>query len=375
MTTLTAEEPATTTVKTDDTAAELTTQPLAAPVRRGWYRRLGAVLAVPLWMIVVASVACLSLAWAWRFDPDATSRPVRLLQSGLFYVRVFQFAMALGLVACAGLALVLLRWRLLIVALLAAGPWLALEVARAVPAEPVAANGPKIRLASMNVYAFNDDTEAILAAARELDADVLLMQEFNTSSGGRSRELEALREMYPYVVSPRDFSKITGMRAVFSRYPVELAADHANVGQSDNRRRVEVILPSGHRLAVYSVHHSSPGMPSTVMGNMQQARSLVASLPAEQMPAVWAGDFNASTWTPQLSWLRGAGLTEAFDAAGTGRGATWPFGNQLGDAKYLPSVRIDNIFMNKGVTALASGVGPFTGSDHRPVWADLQLVD
>jgi endonuclease/exonuclease/phosphatase (EEP) superfamily protein YafD len=46
-------------------------------------------------------------------------------------------------------------------------------------------------------------------------------------------------------------------------------------------------------------------------------------------------------------------------------GRTWP-------AKH-PHSQIDHLWISDGLTSVSSGVAPATDSDHRPVWARLQL--
>ena len=338
-------------------------------------RAVSLIVGVPTWIIVVATALLLATAWLWHYDPAAKGSVATRLQALLFMARTYQFPFALLLLTSSAVALLVSRGRLALIALLAAMPLLAMEAWLILPGgSSRQGTGPVIRVASMNVYSRNGDTASIVSAAREMNADVLVLQEFNTWNNGRAAEIEALSEMYPYRVLPRDLSRLVGMRAVFSRLPIEPANAHPNARQDFTRHRLEVVLDGGQHLAIYNVHHSSPGTVEKVMVNLQQAESLVTSLPQEEMPAVWLGDFNAPTWSPQLVGLKAAGLTEAFDAAAVGRGTTWPTGTHHGLLDYLPAVRLDNIFVNAGVVPVAAGVGPDTGSDHRPVWADLQLA-
>jgi len=74
--------------------------------------------------------------------------------------------------------------------------------------------------------------------------------------------------------------------------------------------------------------------------------------------AIAVGDFNATAWTPAVRELAAAGWSRATPLV-----PTWNF--------VLP---IDHVLATRGRWQMEhSGVGPRTGSDHRPVWADLVL--
>ena len=100
---------------------------------------------------------------------------------------------------------------------------------------------------------------------------------------------------------------------------------------------------------------------------------MVDDVKRESLPSVWLGDYNAATWTPSLSAIRAAGLVEAQDQTKLRRGVTWPTNAQGNNFRVLPMVRIDNIFLGGGAVARDAGIGHSTGSDHRPVFADIQL--
>ena len=82
------------------------------------------------------------------------------------------------------------------------------------------------------------------------------------------------------------------------------------------------------------------------------------------------GDFNFTQMTAEYGRLRAAGLRSTHDLAGYGVGNTWgpkwyPWLNRL------PGVRIDQMLISRELTATAHHVGGDTGSDHRPIIAEV----
>jgi endonuclease/exonuclease/phosphatase (EEP) superfamily protein YafD len=332
-------------------------------------RHAGTVLSIPLWLIVPAIGLLLLGAWVWPYDFEAASRPRQAVQTLGFLVRVFQFHLALLLLAALVLGLVLGRRRLALLAVLAAVPVVAAEAWHALPASaPARGSGEVLRVMSINAYAFNRDAHAITAEVRRVDPDVLVFQEFTLPLHGRL--IERLGGDYPHRLT-RPAPGARG-KAVFSKRPIDADLGHPNAG-SDGRRRFAVEL-DGRPVAIALVHHRSPGGIDTVARNLLQTRTLIDSLPVEQNGLIAIGDFNASTWSPQLSALRSAGLVEAHDAVGWGRGGTWPDrrgGLPIDATAWGMGIRIDNAFLTPDLQVVDAGVGRHVGSDHRPIWVDL----
>jgi endonuclease/exonuclease/phosphatase (EEP) superfamily protein YafD len=75
-----------------------------------------------------------------------------------------------------------------------------------------------------------------------------------------------------------------------------------------------------------------------------------------------AGDFNTPPESALFSQLWG-GYTDAFSTAGWGWGYTF--------RSWKTTVRIDHILAGPGWSCERCWVGPYVGSPHRPVLADL----
>lgn len=142
--------------------------------------------------------------------------------------------------------------------------------------------------------------------------------------------------------------------AVLSRLPI---LDHEaidlgrNRGDGSHRWAISVAVPWGaSTLRVVGTHmsHFTQGSPH----QLRQLREVLDSQQHESL--VVAGDMNL--WGPPLvSLLRGWRRAV--------RGASWP--------AWRPHSQLDHILISSALDVTGSGVSSVSGSDHRPVWADL----
>ncbi len=329
----------------------------------------GRLLALPLWLLVGGAGVCVAAAYVVPVSFTTDARLNQLVNTLVFAARVMQFHIGLMAAVLMPIAWLVMRRRLAIVSLLVAATLLGAELYRAAPTpsrpQP---QGERLRVLAINLYYFNGDLDAIESYIREVEPDVISFSEF-----GRIHHplLERMADIMPHQAWPK-MSQINR---------VLVMADRPMVQQDVGFGRGAATIDFGGRpLVISGVHHQSPGGVKSVTKNYRQLASLLDELSAYQAAGaevVTLGDFNASTWTPQLAALRDAGLTEVHDATSWGRGTTWPntFKRRSGVGSFVDrsglGVRIDNIFTTSGLVASQSGIGESVGSDHRPIWADL----
>jgi len=129
-----------------------------------------------------------------------------------------------------------------------------------------------------------------------------------------------------------------------------------------------VIELAGRRVAVYNIHLLPPwGLEYTTENRLQFA-DLLDKLAGERLPVILAGDFNFTETSPNAASLRGIGLRDAHDLGGWGRGTTWPVNSFF---RWIPSLRLDHIYLSDELTCSRCRTGVGTGSDHRPVVAEI----
>ena len=234
---------------------------------------------------------------------------------------------------------------------------------------------PELTVASFNLHwgvdmrgrAF-DPMDACLA----LDADVLVLPE-SWRPHGRTAFVDELAERTGAVVHdvpfmsdrdpwrPRHLEPPPGPAgtcglAVVSRLPVRsfttlrLPKPSGDVVERRHAIVAEVEV-DGCGVAIGGIHASH-----RIWGSLPQLRVLDRELTARGLPSAIAGDCNM--WGPPIALA----LRDRVRAV---RGRTWP-------ARH-PHSQIDHIWIDDGLAVVDAGVGPPTGSDHRPVRARLRV--
>ncbi len=240
-------------------------------------------------------------------------------------------------------------------------------------------NGPVLTVMTSNMLATNRNTEGVIEAIRESDADVVGVVELNqTMARAISRQLA---EEYPYQVLS-EAGGVSGS-AVISRYPLEtiVASELADPSWVGDPIVVEVDWEGGPFRYV-AVH--SPASSHKVEIRERQARLLRDFAREQTLPLIVAGDFNASDLNESVSIMKQE-LNDAFRGAGRGFGHTFPGAS---DAETPGSsrpenfgitwprwlVRIDYVFYSDDWQAIDARIAPWEGnSDHRGVVAELAL--
>jgi len=217
-----------------------------------------------------------------------------------------------------------------------------------------------LRVVTFNLWGRNDHhLERVAAFLAEADADAVVLQE---ARAHHKAFLETLSARYPHRTGENGL-------VILSKYPI----------LSDNRIDREGYPPwislmvlratldvNGKAVDLAGVHLARPFYP-----DLQQADivALTRFVQDHRGPLILAGDFNMTPWTVKLK-----GFT---DATGLGRfntfRPTWPM--RWHALPLLPFVPIDNVFASRHFANIATTLGPRLDSDHRPVIADIALIE
>ena len=214
-----------------------------------------------------------------------------------------------------------------------------------------------LRVLTHNVGVSNPDPEGTVRVILAAGPDLIALQEL--TSEARSRYHTLLADSHPHVVS-------RGTIGLWSKHPLS-ASSSVDIGMGWTRAlRAEVRAPAGP-VAVYVAHLASVRVDSDGFSSGQRDSTIIdlgRHLGAEAQPRVLLmGDLNGTAYDRSLAPITGS-LQSAHATAGWGFGFTWP--------AQFPLARIDHI-LTKGVTATHAEVLARTGSDHRPIVADLRL--
>jgi vancomycin resistance protein VanJ len=133
---------------------------------------------------------------------------------------------------------------------------------------------------------------------------------------------------------------------------------------------------NGSKLTIIDAHFSRPialrGFGREGLGwlsraddfRMMQLRRMMAKLPRDR-PVILCGDLNTPPNSRMYRELESR-LTDSFSASGQGLGLSF--------MRSIPMVRIDHIFLGEGLAPVRCWTPASSGSNHKPVIADIRIV-
>jgi endonuclease/exonuclease/phosphatase (EEP) superfamily protein YafD len=299
------------------------------------------------------------------------------------------------LLVCLPLATLMRRWwtlaRLipfLLIALLWYAPYY-------LPKAQAALDTPSFKVVTFNVLPSNRQLSNLEAWLREIEADLVLLQEIPDEFSDADNFAE-LRDLYPYQVAQQpDFSvpgtSVQGVM-VLSRYPFLTTGNFDLGSDSQGHFQQRVTLEIGGRaIALYNIHMLMPIRETPRLrlprgfGKLEFALKyddstrnahitrLLEILQEETLPYIVAGDFNLSDQSATYNTLS-AVMGDSFREAGVGFGASWPAGEseELPDV-FPPLLRVDYLWHSREFRALEAAVGPKLGSDHLPLYGTFSF--
>ena len=247
-----------------------------------------------------------------------------------------------------------------------------------------AAEGPTLRIFTLNTRGGWADPGAVLRTLRRHDVDVLAVQELTPSMVSRLVEA-GLAEVLPSAhLEPRPGSAGSGL---WARWPLHALPPLPGLTTAAQRARVE--LAGGRSVTLTVVHPKAP----VKGGEIQWQRELAllgTGLAGTPGPQVVAGDFNASRDHQPFRDLLAGGFLDCADAARRRPwpGFTWPttldarvnedqlgFRDWLRARRTLPVMRLDHVLVSRaGAAARQVRTIRIPGTDHRGVLAVIDLT-
>lgn len=229
---------------------------------------------------------------------------------------------------------------------------------------PTTAAGPVLRVATMNLYFGQADTDAVIRLVDARAVDVLALQELTPEALERLLE-GGISELLPFqVVSPE--ARSAGGGGLFSRFPLTESASASDEGLFQ-QPGAAIDVPGAAALTVTSVHAFPP---ATTPASVRQWTADLAALPPARSGdglSLLLGDFNATLDHAALRDVLGAGYADAASRVGMGWTLTW-CGNDA-----LPGLTIDHVLVPEPVAVESFDVATVAGTDHRFVTAVLRL--
>lgn len=229
---------------------------------------------------------------------------------------------------------------------------------------------PIVRILSYNVRSLRDDAGAVARVIRSVQPHVVCIQEAPRLLRWRSKCAALARRSGLVVVTG---GRTAAANLILSSLDVDVTATRDVLFTKDRRLHqrgaaLAVLRCDGGSFAVAGMHFDLVAEPR-VRHVGELGRALTGMVPAGT-PTVVAGDMNdvpgSAAWA-QLTEDR----LDVWAAIGEGDGFTYSAQN--------PRRRIDGIFTGPGVVPISARVIDSTdvrrGSDHRPVFVELELPD
>jgi len=229
------------------------------------------------------------------------------------------------------------------------------------PSDPtnnhMAAENAELSVLSINLLSSNIDSAKVNQLIIEKDADILLLIEY-TSFWERSASVT----QYPYSIA--EVRDDTFGIALYSKYPFrnEASIDFSNSRFPIASAQIEL---GDQRLNILGIHYQNPiGRRETAAQKIQIQETIADAKTKEKLLVI--GDFNLTPYAKDFSrLLREASLTDTRD--GFGIHGSWP---AIWTAFRIP---IDHALVSKNIKVNVREVGPLVGSDHLPLYLEIQL--
>ena len=266
----------------------------------------------------------------------------------------------------AGLAALLLRGKGPSATAALAGAALAAGVApRAIPSRQPPADGPVLRVLTINLLEGRAAGGQLVELVRSTGADVLFLQELSEDAVCRLKQ-SGLSDLLPHEVTDIIGYRYRGS-GIYARYPLRPGLTIGPSYASQPTARLD--LPWGRSVQLVCVHPHPPMPPWHAPAAPRWRYELAALPPPGDLPVILAGDYNATLDHAEFRRLLRLGHVDAASQVGNGLVPTWgpePHGRPA----LLP---FDHVLIDPRCAVLATSTHEIADSDHRALYAELRL--
>jgi endonuclease/exonuclease/phosphatase (EEP) superfamily protein YafD len=253
-------------------------------------------------------------------------------------------------------------------AALAAAALAATLAPRAIPRRQPPADGPVLRVLTVNMHYGKAAGPGIVGLARWLHVDVLFLQELG-DDGTTRLKAAGLSELLPNMMDDGKTYRYRGS-AIYARYPLREGLPIPPRFASQPSARLD--LPGGQSVQLVCVHPHPP-YPPWVPEAVPRWRGELEVLPSPgDLPVILAGDYNATLDHASLRRLLRLGYADAASQVGRGLIPTW---GPEPTAGRPPLLAFDHVVVDPRVAVLATSAHRVPGSDHRALYAELRLPE
>ena len=228
--------------------------------------------------------------------------------------------------------------------------------------QPVQPGQATFKVYSANIHVFNEDLSKLVHELQKSDAEIILLMEVTPD---HVVQLKSIIKAYPFniIYSPKG-TRDPGA-VLLSKFPI-LDYQIIKLSSLGNALFEAELDIDQKKVMFYAIHGTNPTLLDHYSDRNKHFLMLANKITNRSMPVILAGDFNATPFSPIFKELiKVSGLKDSRE--GFGWQPSWP--------TYLPLlwIPIDHILVSPEINVLHRDTGPFIGSDHYPVFAELSL--
>jgi endonuclease/exonuclease/phosphatase family metal-dependent hydrolase len=250
-------------------------------------------------------------------------------------------------------------------AALAGAALAALVVPRAIPRRQPDADGPVLRVLTVNLLVGQAAAEPLVEMVHRMGVDVLFLQELSDDAV-TLLEQAGLRDLLPYEMRDTRQYRYRGS-GIYARYPLRPGLPLGPSFASQPTARLD--MPSGPSAQLVCVHPHPP-YPPWIRESVPRWRGELDALPSpDDLPVIMAGDYNATPDHAQFRRLLRLGYVDAASQVGNGLVPTcgpWSHRRPV-------LLTLDHVLIDPRCAVQRTAAHPVPGSDHRALYAELRL--
>lgn len=269
----------------------------------------------------------------------------------------FRMQFSAALVFVAGFWLVKYGWRLSALAFFVAIAGLHTSFTIA-PKMSVTTSGGAYSLLNLNLYYDNKTPEKVFDLIERVDPDILAVSEFSRKWKARMKKLD---EKYPHQYYCAEWS-IIGGSMIYSRWPMSqkegYCHNYAALAAKD-------VIIDGKTITIGNVHLRWP-WPASGPSQVDNLKPYLNQLGPD---ALFAGDFNSTTWT----WLVRRFAKYGSLHLETDLGPSWIYRMLPTPMARYVGLSLDNVMTKGNVFIRQAGTLDPVGSDHLPILIRFDL--
>ena len=218
---------------------------------------------------------------------------------------------------------------------------------------------PIYSLLHFNLYWINSKRKKAIDKVIQLDPDLISLSE----AGERwTDELQRFNEKWPHLLHCPEWGKRGGIK-FFSKWPLDTTNQYC--GKYGSFAKTDITSPEGFKFTSGSVHIRWPWPAS----GPRQTDALIPELEKIGNDAVFAGDFNATTWSWSVKRFANAAKMKIVP----GIGSTWIIDELPLRYTWWAGLPIDNVMSKGRINILSAKTLEDLGSDHLPVLVKFQI--